>query len=319
MAIIDSVFEQEPPQLSNFWEFLIDDLESFTPRYQVVSTSLPFFQTQYQTRSTGEKVYTGVQHVDSITLELRETVEFSTYNYLKSWMDAVINEDFEFQAYEGEEDPIHRDGILTFKSFRDSGQTERLTNEVKEFIRGFNVPGTSSEDLVQALSPPISRRIEYEMLQRPGQTIQKEIIQNIFTNTARQIGTQLNRTADQVGDLARRASGGALDPPGASLPIPEVETRENRILQIPEHLRDGFRSQSIARRFQRINYDSLVRRLSTRTNSLNRPVLEEYNTKSFIFRSMKIIGWQPLNLNYTSSEPIKYSVNLAVEEVRPTE
>lgn len=97
---IDVAFTNGPPQLSSQWEFkLILDWYATNKRtmgtdefsIRVKSVSLPTMSLEHESHPTGLKYYSGVTHVDTITIEVEERYDFAVYDTLMKLMDGVYD------------------------------------------------------------------------------------------------------------------------------------------------------------------------------------------------------------------------------------
>ncbi len=294
-GLIEESFQNSgTAQLANLWDFYIDGYEDV--KFRVLSSSLPFPKFTHYTRSTGEKVYQGLEHIETITLQFREDVDWTVYTYFKDWMDLIINEDREFSALQentpkgSEDDFIHRNGTLTFFSSEDE-EDKIVELTVKEFARGFGMGVSASEDVVSgfmknyAIEKQRSRGVTNKVLQ-------KEIIQNLFISAFRRTWSQITR---QINTRSL-----ALDPPpttraySSTVHLPEIN-------------------------FKKVDFGRLERRLKPKITEVRKQKLRERETKSFVFHNMKPLGIQPLDLDYTNAEPVTLSIDFVVDTISSSE
>ena len=331
LMAIESVSEDRPYQLSNLWEFQIGSNDSMV--FDMVSVSLPFEKLTHQTRQTGEKPYTGVEFVDTVSITIREQITWGVYQYFKEWMDAVYDSDTrEFislpESVEkgSENDPIHRDGVLSFKSFRTTGELKDIEFITREFVRGVTAvagpSGLNSEDLVGPLTGAFTRQIEYA--RRFDQTlVRKEILQSIFRSVVDQTTAKVGRFARNAQRTASNVSGGLVPPPagpGPEIEAPPTKLSAERVARFYEFNSQAVRLADLERKFT-----PLVQRNGAFSGgdddntTLRIQKQEEYQTKAFSFRNMKILGIDPITSDYAGGDPIEYTINFSVEEVEPLE
>ena len=75
-------------RLNTLWDFYFED----TPesRFLVVTTSLPFFNLDTETRDTGAKHYSNFNPEEGFSITFNETNDFQVYEYFKEWRDKHI-------------------------------------------------------------------------------------------------------------------------------------------------------------------------------------------------------------------------------------
>lgn len=97
---IDAAFANGPPQLSSQWEFKLDldwyasnrkTMGSDEFSIRVKSVSIPTLSLEHENHPTGLKYYSGVTHVDTVTIEVEERYDFAVYDTLMKLMDAVYD------------------------------------------------------------------------------------------------------------------------------------------------------------------------------------------------------------------------------------
>ena len=89
MSSIDSAYNIGDHQQVTNWTFSFDNEESF--EFRVRSVTLPYFKLTHESTRQGLKFYNGVEHVDQITLELYETLDFQTKKKLDALFGAVFD------------------------------------------------------------------------------------------------------------------------------------------------------------------------------------------------------------------------------------
>lgn len=82
-------------QFASQWEFYIEDWDQSEykiSRFKVISSNLPMVRLTTQTHKTGQSYYTGYTMPSTVSLSLREDVDFSVYNYFKDWESKIFDE-----------------------------------------------------------------------------------------------------------------------------------------------------------------------------------------------------------------------------------
>ena len=108
-------------QPRTLWEFYLDSKPEV--RFRVQSTTLPFITFETDTRSAGTKHYTKYVPESNFDVTFFETTDFSTYDYMKEWMDEIFDpEERVFNV--GFEEKV---GLLCFSHF----ETEIIQEMIK--------------------------------------------------------------------------------------------------------------------------------------------------------------------------------------------
>lgn len=121
---IDSVFDiGDHLRLSN-WEFFFSTDSDI--KFKVRSVTLPRFKLTHEALKNGLKNYTGVAHVETVTIEFYEDVNFSVDTFLQGLMDKVYDaENHVFRVLKSE--TVFPDGVLNlYKGTNDTETTDTL-------------------------------------------------------------------------------------------------------------------------------------------------------------------------------------------------
>lgn len=112
MSNIESAYNIGDHQKLSNWTFSFNDEEDF--EYRIRSVNLPFFTLTHESTTSGRKFYNGVQHVDTISLDMYETLDYRTKQKLDELRDQVF--DIEQKVYKSNISPAtaYPTGILTF-------------------------------------------------------------------------------------------------------------------------------------------------------------------------------------------------------------
>lgn len=316
-GLIEESFQNSgTAQLANLWDFYFDGYELI--KFRVLTSSLPFPKFTHHTRSTGEKVYQGVEHIETVTLQFREDVDWTVYTYFKDWMGLIINEDREFSALSentpkgSEDDFIHRNGTLTFFSSEDD-EDKVVELTVKEFVRGFGTGVSATEDIVSGFMENYS--IEKEKTRSKTNTfLTKEIIQNLLTSAYRRTRSQITRQINnrltqfnRVAGFIGVTDGGRVSAIDDTLDPPPTKRNYTSNFQLPNL------------NLNRVDFGVLKRKLDERVAQVRKQKLRERETKSFVFHNMKPLGIQPLDLDYTNAEPVTLSIDFVVDTISSNE
>lgn len=95
---IDAVFESGPALLSSQWDFKVylDNLTNVMSTdefaYRIRSVNLPTMNLSHETHPTGLKFYSGVEHIESLSIEVEERFDFAVYDVLLALRGAVYDE-----------------------------------------------------------------------------------------------------------------------------------------------------------------------------------------------------------------------------------
>lgn len=84
------ILQQIPFQHSNFWTFSFTDSDP-TLSFLVTSVDLPFKKFDVDTRNTGSKHYTKYTPEGEFSVTFRETIGFTSYNFLRDWFNNVYD------------------------------------------------------------------------------------------------------------------------------------------------------------------------------------------------------------------------------------
>lgn len=301
--------EMGASQFSNLWYLYFTDNQN--TQFKVVDTTLPFINFETQTMNTGEKYYTGFTPVETFTVTLREDVNFSVYNYFKSWQDSFYNSDNEFVALDegiekgSENDPIHKQALLTFFSFEEEAR-EIVNFAAGEVTKAFpNVP-------IGALASDLMKYKEHFLKLEPNFIVNQEIIQNILTSTISRVRSRAENFGRRVRNLGRRLTGGTVDNTYINPDAPPTRKQIDTIGPFTEFNIDPVRINAIARRV--IEYTNAPPQDTREKRSFR-----ERPTQKFQFRNVKLIGFSELSLSYDTGDPLLYTVTLAPDEIVPTD
>jgi hypothetical protein len=296
-------------QFSNLWYLYFTDNQNV--QFKVVDTTLPFINFETQTINTGEKYFTGFTPIETFTVTLREDVDFSVYNYFKAWQDSFYNENNEFVALDegiekgSENDPIHKQALLTFFSFEE--ETRELVNfAAGEVIKAFpDVPfgGIASEFM---------KYKEHFVRPDPQFIVNQEIIQNIITSTVARFKSKAQNFGRKARNLGRRLTGGTVDNTYINPDAPPTRRQIDTIGPFIEFNIDPVRINAIARRV--VEYTNAPPK-----DTREKRKFRERPTQKFEFRNIKLIGFSELSLAYDTGDPLLYTVTLAPDQIIPTE
>lgn len=324
-SFVDQAFEASNHQKNNLWDFRIqkNDESEWPFVAKVKAASLPFISLTTETRNTGEKHYTGFTPIETLSITIYESTEFSTYSYFKEWMDQVFDERLgTFVSLDSgiekgsNEDTLHRTGFLTFESFEKvEGEVEELV--LQEFQKEFGPEQISYKEAKRAIRESIRKRDYSVPLIKTITT--KEILGNIFTAAGRQVVQTAVGSANNVANKARRLTG---RPTKAAPELPPPPTRKRYdvltspidykfdielVSQAPTKLNTVQRLERIAERLEKQVTDIQVSKWQTR------------ETKVFKYENLKILGLSELSLSYDSGEALEYTINLTADRIIPVE
>lgn len=81
-------YYEEDNQLTSWWELNINTKSSWgLLKKRVESVDLSFLKLETERKKSGETVYVGVEYCEPITLVIRESISFSTYDFFDQWFD----------------------------------------------------------------------------------------------------------------------------------------------------------------------------------------------------------------------------------------
>lgn len=122
---IEAVFETSNHLRMSNWEFYFTNNSDI--KYKVRSVTLPRFKLTYEALKNGLKQYVGVEHVDTVTIEFYEDVQFTVDAFLQEMMDEVY--DSEKQVFRTREfGSAYPSGVLVL--YRGSGIPEEPADSI---------------------------------------------------------------------------------------------------------------------------------------------------------------------------------------------
>ena len=138
---IESFYDQPDFQPADQWVFQFLDQE-YQISKKIVSTNIPFPQLSHEMGSSGLKRYTGVEHVNEITLTLYEDIKFDTLKYFQEWLDYIYdfkNNVFRVAKTRSEESKMIRDA-RAYYFFGNENNPLDLFNQHSDLSRGNGEP-----------------------------------------------------------------------------------------------------------------------------------------------------------------------------------
>lgn len=92
MGIIDEAYKVEY-QLSNQWDLVFPDpaFSSKNLHLKIVDASIPFYKLEVESKLTGEKFYKSLADLGTISLTVRESIDFNTHTYFQDWFNNVYD------------------------------------------------------------------------------------------------------------------------------------------------------------------------------------------------------------------------------------
>jgi len=316
MSIIESSFENSNHQLANLWDFFISkkENEDWPLIARVQNTTLPFINLTTETRNTGEKAYTGFEPIGEFSMTFYENRDFSTFQYFKDWMNDVFDETQGTFISQGEnvekgssQDLIHRTGFLSFESFRiDSRQTVEIY--VKELTKGLNDNITATD-----IRSQVKNLIQTKELRKASSSsvITQEIVGGLIQSLGGQIVNTAVRSAvnavNRVGGVFGRpnlignsSSTGASSNPPPTLKSFDTKNQPRSLIVTQE------RVERISQNIQR----NIIRE--------SVPVWTPYETKSFRYEGLKLLGLSEVSLDYDNVDALQFDVNFTADRIVET-
>jgi hypothetical protein len=100
-------------QMLHLWEFYFGDSDDAF-RFNIQSITLPFAMIEQEKLNTGEHIFKGIETVDTFSIEVRETNDFSIQYYFDSWYDEIYDsEKKQFKTVKGI-DRRYKTGFFNF-------------------------------------------------------------------------------------------------------------------------------------------------------------------------------------------------------------
>ena len=169
------------PQMSNLWEFFIDDWDEYghVSKIKVVSTSLPFITLEQEKRHTGHHFYSGYTMPDTFSITFREDTNFSVTKYFEDWRDRVFDMD----------KGVFRSGVNQTKTGFIAFSTFKFKEDVNIGLKRYAI-GKAENLLTQARGTVLNKLKEVTTGFLPGatQAIGRGIVQRGISEFNKKVG-----------------------------------------------------------------------------------------------------------------------------------